>query len=185
MQTVMIVGAGKGGTAILKIIKETAVLDVKAMVDINPGAEGLRIAKESGIPIGTDWRYFMDQDIDIIIEVTGNEQVFIDIREARSKNTVLIPGSVAFLIAKLLEEKEELISKFRNETYKHDLIFNSTDDGMIVINNFSEITVFNRSAERMTGIKRKDALGKKLMKSLQTACFPELWQQGELKRIRK
>ncbi|MDF2038546.1 sigma 54-interacting transcriptional regulator [Cytobacillus oceanisediminis] len=174
MQTVMIVGAGKGGTAILKIIKETAVLDVKAMVDIDPDADGLQIAKESGIPIGTDWRHFMDQDIDIIIEVTGNEQVFIDIREARSKNTVLIPGSVAFLIAKLLEEKEELISKFRNETYKHDLIFNSTDDGMIVINNLSEITVFNRSAERMTGIKRKDALGKKINEVITDSMLPRV-----------
>ncbi|USK48795.1 sigma 54-interacting transcriptional regulator [Bacillus sp. CMF12] len=174
MQTVMIVGAGKGGTSILKIIKETAVLDVKAMVDIDPDADGLHIAKESGIPIGTDWRHFMDQDIDIIIEVTGNEQVFIDIREARSKNTVLIPGSVAFLIAKLLEEKEELISKFRNETYKHDLIFNSTDDGMIVINNLSEITVFNRSAERMTGIKRKDALGKKINEVITDSMLPRV-----------
>lgn len=174
MQTVMIVGAGKGGTSILKIIKETAVLDVKAMVDIDPDADGLQIAKESDIPIGTDWRHFMDQDIDIIIEVTGNEQVFIDIREARSKNTVLIPGSVAFLIAKLLEEKEELISKFRNETYKHDLIFNSTDDGMIVINNLSEITVFNRSAERMTGIKRKDALGKKINEVITDSMLPRV-----------
>lgn len=174
MQTVMIVGAGKGGTAILKIIKETAVLDIKAMVDINPDAEGLRLAKECGIPIGTDWRLFMDQGIDIIIEVTGNEQVFIDIREARSKNTVLIPGSVAFLIAKLLEEKEELISKFRNETYKHDLIFNSTDDGMIVINNRNEITVFNYSAERMTGIKRKDALGKKINEIITDSLLPRV-----------
>lgn len=174
MQTVMIVGAGKGGTAILKIIKETAVLDVKAMVDIDPDAQGLQLAKESGIPIGTDWRQFMDQDIDIIIEVTGNEQVFIDIRETRSKNTVLIPGSVAFLIAKLLEEKEELISKFRNEAYKHDLIFNSTDDGMIVINNLNEIIVFNRSAERMTGIKRKDALGKKINEIITDSMLPRV-----------
>jgi PAS domain S-box-containing protein len=174
MQTVMIVGAGKGGTSILKIIKETAVLDVKAMVDIDPDAEGLQLARKSGIPIGADWRQFMDQDIDIIIEVTGNEQVFIDIREARSKNTVLIPGSVAFLIAKLLEEKEELISKFRNETYKHDLIFNSTDDGMIVINNLNEIIVFNRSAERMTGIKRKDALGKKINEIITDSMLPRV-----------
>lgn len=174
MQTVMIVGAGKGGTAILKIIKETAVLDIKAMVDTDPDAEGLQLAKESGIPTGADWRQFMEQDIDIIIEVTGNEQVFIDIREARSKNTVLIPGSVAFLIAKLLEEKEELISKFRNETYKHDLIFNSTDDGMIVINNLTEIIVFNRSAERMTGIKRKDALGKKIIEIITDSMLPRV-----------
>src|SRR5690606_15336956 len=120
------------------------------------------------------WRLFMDQGIDIIIEVTGNEQVFIAIREARGKNTVLIPGSVAFLIAKLLEEKEELISKFRNETYKHDLIFNSTDDGMIVINNRNEITVFNHSAERMTGIKRKDALGKKINEIITDSMLPRV-----------
>ncbi|KON87112.1 ATPase AAA [Sporosarcina globispora] len=176
MQTVMIVGAGKGGTAILKIIKETAVLDVKAVVDIDPDAAGLQLAKESGIPVGLEWRRFMDQNIDIIIEVTGNEKVFIDIREARGKNTVLIPGSVAFLIAKLLEEKEDLISKFRNETYKHDLIFNSTDDGMIVINKLNEITVFNRSAERMTGVKRKDALGKKINEVITDSMLPRVME---------
>ncbi|GAA2703732.1 sigma-54-dependent Fis family transcriptional regulator [Aeromicrobium ponti] len=174
MQTVMIVGAGKGGTAILKIIKETAVLDVKAMVDVNSDAPGLELAKENGIPVGTNWREFMNQNIDIIIEVTGNEQVFVDIREARSKDTVLIPGSVAYLIAKLLEEKEELISKFRNEAYKHDLIFNSTDDGMIVINNHAKITVFNRSAEKMTGIKRKDAIGQKVSDVITDSLLPRV-----------
>ncbi|PWW30492.1 PAS domain S-box-containing protein [Cytobacillus oceanisediminis] len=174
MQTAMIVGAGKGGTAILKIIKETAILDVKAMVDVNSDAPGLKLAKENGIPVGTDWREFMNQNIDIIIEVTGNEQVFVDIREARSKDTVLIPGSVAYLIAKLLEEKEELISKFRNEAYKHDLIFNSTDDGMIVINNHARITVFNRSAEKMTGIKRKDAIGQKVNDVITDSLLPRV-----------
>ncbi|WP_026582946.1 sigma-54 interaction domain-containing protein [Bacillus sp. J33] len=174
MQTVMIVGAGKGGTAIYKIIKETAVLDVKAMVDINPAAPGLKLAKENGISVGANWRDFLDPGIDIIIEVTGDEQVFVEIREARSKDTVLIPGSVAYLIAKLLEEKEELISKFRNETYKLDLIFNSTDDGMIVINNHAEITVFNRSAERMTGIKRDEAIGKKINEVIADSQLPRV-----------
>lgn len=158
----------------MKIIKETAILDVKAMVDVNSDAPGLKLAKENGIPVGTDWREFMNQNIDIIIEVTGNEQVFVDIREARSKDTVLIPGSVAYLIAKLLEEKEELISKFRNEAYKHDLIFNSTDDGMIVINNHARITVFNRSAEKMTGIKRKDAIGQKVNDVITDSLLPRV-----------
>ncbi|GLB58128.1 sigma-54-dependent Fis family transcriptional regulator [Cytobacillus sp. NCCP-133] len=174
MQTVMIVGAGKGGTSIFKIIKETAVLDVKAMVDIDPAAPGLELAKENGILVGSNWRDFMNQNIDIIIEVTGNKQVFVEIREARSKDTVLIPGSVAYLIAKLLKEKEELISNFRNEKNKLDLIFNSTDDGMIVINNQAEITVFNKSAEIMTGIKRKDALGNKIIDVIGESLLPRV-----------
>jgi PAS domain S-box-containing protein len=160
MQKVMIVGAGKGGTAILKILKETAVLDVKLVVDHNPKAPGLQFAKHEGIQTGSDWRPLLSDEIDIIIEVTGKHEVFEDLRDARSKNTVLIPGSVAFLIAKLMEEKEELIETLRNETYKHDLILNSTDDGMIVVNVKGEIIFFNKSAEKIVGYRSKNAIGK-------------------------
>jgi PAS domain S-box-containing protein len=160
MQKVMIVGAGKGGTAILKILKETAVLDVKLVVDHNPSAPGLQFAKQEGIQTGSDWRPLLSDDIDIIIEVTGKHEVFEELRDARSKNTVLIPGSVAFLISKLMEEKEELIETLRNETYKHDLILNSTDDGMIVVNVKGEIIFFNKSAEKIVGYKSIEAVGK-------------------------
>jgi PAS domain S-box-containing protein len=159
MQKVMIVGAGKGGTAILKILQETAVLDVKVVIDHNPSAPGLQVARQEGIETGNDWRPYLSDEIDIIIEVTGKQEVFEQLRDARGKNTVLIPGSVAFLISELMEEKEDLISTLRNETYKHDLIFNSTDDGMIVINVKGEIIFFNRSAEKIVGVKGKDAIG--------------------------
>lgn len=160
MQKVMIVGAGKGGTSILKILKETAVLDVKLVVDHNPNAPGLQFAKQEGIQTGSDWRPLLTDDIDIIIEVTGKHEVFEELRDARSKNTVLIPGSVAFLISELMEEKEELIETLRNETFKHDLILNSTDDGMIVVNVNGEIIFFNKSAEKIVGYHSKNAIGK-------------------------
>ncbi|WP_102274634.1 sigma-54 interaction domain-containing protein [Cytobacillus massiliigabonensis] len=160
MQTVMIVGAGKGGSAILKIMRETEMLKVIAVVDSNPEAPGIEKAREVGIPTGTDWKKFIDQDIDIIVEVTGRQDVFLELREAKKKDSVLIPGTVAFLIAGLIEEKEKLISSIENETYKRDLIFNTTGDGMIGINQDSEIILFNRSAEKMTGIKAKEAIGR-------------------------
>ncbi|MGD6841413.1 sigma 54-interacting transcriptional regulator [Bacillus infantis] len=174
MQTVLIVGAGKGGTAILQLLRETAVLDVSAVVDINDNAPGILLARLEGIRTGPDWREYIKDDPDIIIEVTGEEKVFIDLREARSKNTVLIPGSVAFLISKLLEEKEELIEEFKNETYKHDLIFNSTDDGMVVVNREGLIILFNRSAERMTGIHGEKAIGKHVLDVIPGSCLPRV-----------
>ncbi|MED3551101.1 sigma 54-interacting transcriptional regulator [Cytobacillus praedii] len=160
MQTVMIVGAGKGGSAILKIMKETEMLKVIAVVDCNPEAPGIEKAREVGIPTGTDWKQFIEQDIDIIVEVTGRQDVFLELREAKKKDSVLIPGSVAFLIAGLIEEKEKLISSIESETYKRDLIFNTTGDGMIGVNQNTEVILFNRSAEKMTGIKSKDAIGR-------------------------
>jgi PAS domain S-box-containing protein len=174
MQKAMIVGAGKGGSSILKILKETAVLDVKVVVDHNPTAPGLKFAREEGILTGDDWRPFLSDDIDIIIEVTGKEDVFKELRDARSKNTVLIPGSVAFLISELMEEKEDLIHTLQNETYKHDLIFNSTDDGMIVINLKGEIIYFNRSAEKIVGINRNDAIGKHVKDIIPNSELPRV-----------
>lgn len=174
MQTVMIVGAGKGGTAILKIMKETAMLKVIAVCDQDPHAPGLFMAKEEGIPTGTDWRTFIKQDIDIIVEVTGDKSVFVELREAKNKNSVLIPGSVAALIANLIEEKEELITNIQNEKYKHDLIFNSTGDGMIVINKHCDIILFNKSAERMTGTNRKEAIGKHILDVISNSELPRV-----------
>ncbi|WP_423407344.1 sigma 54-interacting transcriptional regulator [Heyndrickxia sp. MSNUG] len=172
MQKIMIVGAGKGGTAILDIFKQTA--EVAAVIDINSGAPGILAAKKAGIQTGTDWREYISEDLDIIIEVTGDEKVFRDLRDAREKSTVLIPGSVAFLIASLLEEKEGLIKALRKVTYEHDLIFNSTGDGMVVINTEGIITLFNRSAEKIIGTLSEDAEGKQIFEVIPSSKLPRV-----------
>lgn len=180
MQTVMIVGAGKGGTAILKIIKKTAVLVVKYVIDIDTKAPGIVMAKKEGIVTATDWRPLLNENIDIIIEVTDDEQVFKELRDKKNKHSVLIPGSVAFLVPILMEEKEELIAKLRNETYKHDLIFDSTDEGMFVINNRGHIILFNRSAEKITGIQRDRALGKHILEVIPNSELPRVLETRRL-----
>jgi PAS domain S-box-containing protein len=160
LQKVLIIGGGKGGTAILKILHEVSLMKVIGITDLNEDAMGLRLAEEWGIPFGRDWREFLNDSVDIVIEVTGDQKVFEDVREERGKNTVLIPGSVAFLISKLLEEKEDLIHQLTSESFKRDLIFNSTDDGMVGIDNKGTVMLFNRSAERMIGINSEEVIGK-------------------------
>ena len=170
----MIVGAGKGGTAILTILQETEMMEVVAIVDVNKSAPGLVIARKLNIKTGNDWRLYLSDEIDIVVEATGDEQVFREIREKRSKSTVIIPGSVAHITAKLMEEKEVLISKFKEETYKHDLIFNSTHDGMIVIDDKGSIILFNKSSERMTGLNKADVLGKHIYDVIATSKLPRV-----------
>jgi PAS domain S-box-containing protein len=174
MQKVLIVGAGKGGTAILKILQETEMMEIAAVVDINKEAPGLKLAESLHIKTGKDWRAFLTQDIDIVIEATGKEEVFRELREKRSKHTVIIPGSVAYITAKLMEEKESLISKLKNETYKHDIIFNSTHDGMIVVDENANIVLFNKSAEEITGYKREDVVGKHVYEVIPGSQLPRV-----------
>lgn len=168
----MIIGAGKGGTAILKMLKETEVLDVIAVIDRNEDAPGIGLAQKAGIPTGTDWKAFLDEKIDIIIEVTGNPDVFPDLREAAGRDSILIPGSVAFLISTLMEEKEDLIERLKNDSYKHDLIFNSTDDGMVVINKNGIVTLLNRRASEMVNYSGEKAVGKHIWDVIPTSRLP-------------
>ncbi|MEH7073964.1 sigma 54-interacting transcriptional regulator [Neobacillus drentensis] len=172
MQNVMIVGAGKGGTAILKILKESEVLKVGVVIDRNLDAPGILLAEKEGIKTGTDWLPFLEDQIDIIIEVTGNENVFQELRKAKNQNTVLIPGSVAFLVAKIMEEKEELIEKHKNESYQQELIFNAANDGMIVIDKYGKIILFNKRAQEIMGVKREQAIGKYVVEVIPTSRLP-------------
>ena len=103
----------------------------------------------------SDWHPFINKKIDMIIEVTGNEEVYRDLRQAFPLQTVLIPTSVAHMLIKLFKDKEKLISKIQKETYKYNLIFNSIDDGMIVINNDEKVILLNHSAEKLIGIRSK------------------------------
>ena len=134
-------------------------MKVIAVVDVNENASGIKLSNELGIPVGTDWRPFLSDSVDIVIEVTGEQEVFEQIRDHRGKNTVLIPGSVAFLISKLLEEKEDLIHQLTSESFKRDLIFNSTDDGMVGIDDQGIVMLFNKSAERMIGKHQEEVMG--------------------------
>nr|WP_263325793.1 sigma-54-dependent Fis family transcriptional regulator [Neobacillus sp. Marseille-Q6967] len=174
MQNVMIVGAGKGGTAILKLLTETEVLNVRVVIDRNLNAPGILLAQQEGIKTGTDWLVFINENIDIIIEVTGNEEVFQRLRNAKAKKTVLIPGSVAFLLVELLEEKEELIHKHQNAIYQQELIFNSTNDGMLGINANGTVILFNQRAAEMMGINKENALGRYVMEVIPESKLPHI-----------
>jgi PAS domain S-box-containing protein len=170
MQRVLIVGAGKGGTAILGMIRETAI--IVGVVDTNEQAPGMVLAREAGIPVGTDWLPFLNDEPDLVIEVTGSNEVFKRIVQARSPRTIVVPGSVAYMLSTLVEEREELIGRLRNETYKHDLIFNSTGDAMIVVDARGAITLFNTTAEKITGLSGAQVTGRPIHEVIPSSRLP-------------
>ncbi|MFD1736384.1 sigma 54-interacting transcriptional regulator [Bacillus salitolerans] len=180
MQKLLIIGAGKGGTAILKHLRETSTMEIVAIVDINESAPGIAYAKSNGILTGKDWSELLDYDLDIIIEATGNDAVFEQIREKKQKKTILIPGSVAHTLSNLMEEKELLINELKNQSYKYDLILNSTHDGMVVVDIDGTVVLFNKSAERMTGKNRDFVLGKHILKIIPGSQLPRVLKHREL-----
>ncbi|KMM37889.1 sigma 54-interacting transcriptional regulator [Guptibacillus hwajinpoensis] len=180
MRTCMIVGAGKGGQALLNILRETNMMNVIAIVDCNLDAPGIQIAREAGIAVYSDWKVVLTRfEIDVIIEATGNEAVFEEIRDKREKHTVLIPGSVANIVLNLIEEKEILIDTLQHQSKQQEIILDSTHDGMIAINVDEEVTLFNRSAEKITGIRKAQARGKLIGSLMASSMLPRVLSSGQ------
>ncbi|WP_210609671.1 sigma 54-interacting transcriptional regulator [Priestia flexa] len=172
MQTVLIIGANTGGLAVLKMIEEAEGIKVVGVVDVNSKAPAMKYAEQLGIKVSTTWGSFLHKGVDVIVDATGNEYVFQELYKQKQSNTLLIPGSVAKMMASLMDQKEELIERLTHESDKYNLIFNSTHDAMIVVDKEAKVTLFNKSAERITGLKSENVIGKHIHESIPASELP-------------
>lgn len=180
LQNIIIVGAGNGGYALLKLIQQAEYLQVKAIVDIDENAPGLKLAKENNIPTYTDWKPLLNGDIQIIIDVTGNKEVFHELLANRPATAVLIPGEIANLIVSLLEEKNKYINIIDQKKMMQELIFNSIEEGMIGIDDQGIVNLFNKSAEKMTHISVDNAIGKHVHEVISLSELPRVFDSGRV-----
>ncbi|MFN3532352.1 MAG: ATP-binding protein [Candidatus Brocadia sp.] len=116
---VLLIGAGKGGSALLSILHEDKEIEIVGVVDNNQNAEGLKIARQYNIPTYSHYENLIKrEDLDVIIDVTRNPQVLLDIEKNKPANTEILGGLSAKLIWSLVEErkkKEEEIQKSLSE----------------------------------------------------------------------
>lgn len=73
-----------------------------------------------------------------------------------------------------VKDKEQLINKIQKEVYKYNLLFHSTNDGMIMINQEEKIVLFNKSAAKMVGINIEAGVGKHITKIIPGTLLPRV-----------
>ncbi|KAF1679702.1 sigma-54 interaction domain-containing protein [Bacillus sp. SKDU12] len=179
MQKVLMVGAGKRGTALLHILIKTAIIEIIAIVDKDPKAPGLEEAKQYGIAVSSDWKPYIQQKPDIIIHTTGDQAVFDELLQKKHEETIVMPGKMAYIVFQLMEEKQHLIQILKEQTYKHDRIFNSAHDGMIFIDINEEIILFNSMAEKLVGKKREEVIGRPIKEVIPSTKLPRILKTRE------
>lgn len=186
MKKCLIVGAGKGGTALLNILTEADMMEVIAVADKNVSSPGMILAKKLGINTSCNWRDLISRDVDVVVEATGDPDLFAELKSACEKiRIILIPSSVATLIFSLIEEKETLIDQLKNYYSKQELILNSTHDGMIAIDKKSLVTLVNKSAERMLGLRVSEVIGKRIEDVLPSSELSRVLMTGKVEMNKK
>lgn len=154
-------------------------LKVMGVSDVNVNAAGMMEARKYDIPTGTNYAEMISEDIEIIIEATGNEQVFEHLRKIKAKKTVVIPGTMARIMMSLIDEKESLISRLQYHKQELEIILNSTHDGMIAVNKEGMVTLFNRAAERIMGISAEETLGNSAHKWIPNSRLDSILKTGK------
>ena len=160
---VLIIGAGRGGHALLEMFLEDTLVKVIAIADQNPDAPGIRLARNHGIPTYSDatkalqaCRKYPDCIVynlshnDSISEKAG--KIFGDKRVASGPEVKLFWQ----MVTNLKQIKGEL------ESSQHQLqsIIHNVMDGIIMIHESGEIRGFNPAAEKIFGYTQQDVLGK-------------------------
>ncbi|UED72803.1 sigma 54-interacting transcriptional regulator [Brevibacillus sp. DP1.3A] len=162
MHKLLIVGAGRGGTALLRMLNQMDRLQVVAVVDQRPDAPGILLAQSLGIRVDHDYRPYLDEDLDVILEATGDLGEYEHLRQLKKDKTVLIPGTFTRIVMKLIRERDKLIAVLMQNQRERETMLNSTHDAIIGVNRQGVITLFNKAAERLMGIEASEVLDTKV-----------------------
>lgn len=162
---VVIIGAGRGGAALLELFMEENLVKVVAIADTDPDAPGIKLARQNGIATYTDAVtalqacrqykdcivYNLSHDDTIAGEVA---RIFGDKRVASGLEVKLFWQ----MVTNLKQTKGDL-EKSQNQLQS---IIRNVMDGIITINEAGEIEGFNPAAEEIFGYLQQEAAGKSM-----------------------
>jgi diguanylate cyclase (GGDEF)-like protein/PAS domain S-box-containing protein len=162
---VLIIGAGRGGAALLEMFMEENLVKVIAIADTDADAPGIKLAKQNGIATYSDavkalqackefpdcLVYNLSHDDSVAKEAV---KVFGDKRVASGLEVQLFWQ----MVTNLKQIKGDL-EKSQNQLQS---IISNVMDGIITTNESGEIQGFNPAAEGIFGYSQQDVLGKNL-----------------------
>ncbi|HWI64459.1 MAG TPA: sigma 54-interacting transcriptional regulator [Symbiobacteriaceae bacterium] len=162
MLNVVIIGAGQGGTSLLRAFHSMAArIRVVGVADKDPGAPGLAVAREMGVPTTSDWSGLVClPEVDMIVQATGDPTLDAEIKRLKWPRAVVMEGLAMNLVLSFVEEGENLLLRLEAKERERDVMLDSTHDGMLAVGGSGLVTLCNRAAERLMGIRREQVLGR-------------------------
>jgi two-component system NtrC family sensor kinase len=173
MKTV-IIGGGRGCRAIIELalgafLKELK-LDIECVVDIDPKAPGILFAQECAIRTSTEMLDAMAMPgIELIIELTGSDNVLREIYRLLPEGVKLIDHTIAHIFWDLANAQEErkrqllemtqLELEVENERGFLQSVFDTIPDLLVVLDKEKRITRVNTSFSSFVRKSAQESLG--------------------------
>lgn len=155
-----IVGAGKGGKALIELFSESETIDIIGVVDINQDAPGIKLAKELNIPTASDYKEFIDKKgLNQIFNSTGSDKVQEELIKAKPGGVEVIGSHSAKLMWELIEERKKAEEGLKEKDRIIESIIQHSAVATFVVDSGHKVVYWNAACEKLTGMKAADLIG--------------------------
>ncbi len=177
-----IIGGGTRCKMLLEMFEKKQFKDfngsIAAVADINPDASGMVKAREMGVDT-MDTRSLLDrEDLDLVLELTGDEKVRQSIERLPAPATVWKMLSINKLIYDVLRIRAQELkaeAKLDKNTQFLQTVVDSVQEDIVIIDTNYQIVDINNSTLRSTGLTRKEIIGKPCYQITHHSLTPCEW----------
>lgn len=159
---ILIIGAGRGGSALLEMFMEDDLVEVVAIADPNPDAPGMKLAASHGIPVYADageaLRACKGYPDCIVYNLSHDDAIAEEVNKVFSNKNVT-SGLEAKLVWQMVTNLKRIKNEFEKSQSQLQAIIHNAMDGIITITESGEIQGFNPAAEKIFGYARQEVLG--------------------------
>jgi len=179
---IAVVGGGTRCLALLELINKHAFQKLSSIVvavaDIKNDAPGFVKANEIGLFTTNDYNDFFDRDdINLIVELTGNKDILIDILSKKKDDVLAISHRIAALFWDLgfISAQQDIKNKLEKIRFTHRmfnvLINEMIQEDIMVIGSDFRILNINETLLKKVGLEREEVLGQ--------YCYQIIHKQNE------
>jgi two-component system, NtrC family, sensor kinase len=106
---VAILGAGRGGRALLDLLHHIPSIEIVGITDRNPEAPGLERAHELQVPVTTDVPDLIgNHSVSLILDVTGDPEMEAYLHAHKPPGTNILSGSASRFLWQLIQHETKL-----------------------------------------------------------------------------
>ncbi len=121
---VAIIGAGRGGTALMEIFATDPLVQIVGVAEISSKAPGLVLAKRLNIPVMRDYRKLLDLErVNLIIDVSGNADVWHELQDFHRMGVTIIGGASAKFMWELIEARIRATAEIEKTLNKYQSLY--------------------------------------------------------------
>lgn len=166
---IAIVGGGSRCLRLIELIENHTFQEISpkvvAVADVDPDAVGFVKAREKGLSVTRDYSDFFNRDdIELIMELTGDARVFDDIRAKKKKAVMMIGRTAAAFfweIARVSALQKETHEKLRETTASYDVIINELmHENVFIIGPDYRVLEANKAFLNDVNMTRKAVIGR-------------------------